>query len=153
MATYNLVVTGVTYKLVGGELTVSDGGPYGQVGGKAEKQTHRDAEIQWEARDKWRKQADELLLAMASPKKPKKGKAVSEPVALDDLLPRLNQPSLSLPELLADAKLLQIEQAAEWESALALRDAERLAELAYLMDIAVEQEKDAIAAFMFFMDA
>ena len=78
--------------------------------------------------------------------------AQPEPIALDALVSRLDEPLLSLADLLADAKLLQLEQAQALEAAMAVRDVMRMAELAYLAELAVQQERDAIAAFLMFMD-
>ena len=57
-----------------------------------------------------------------------------------------------LAELVADARLLQLDEARALESAMAVRDVLAIAELAYLAEVAVQQEKDAIAAFIMFMD-
>jgi hypothetical protein len=75
-----------------------------------------------------------------------------EPVALDELVSRLDAPLLSLADLLADAKLLRLEQAQALESAMIVRDVMKMAELAYLAELAVMQEKEALLAFIMFMD-
>lgn len=153
-----LTVDGTSYTLTGRDLTVTDGGAYVPVtntgAGKSSKQVSQAVEQAWEARNKWAKLAKEYDFEA----KPELGTNVpelgtSEPVPLDDLIGKLDTPVLSLAELIAEARLLQLEELAALESAMAVRDVIRMAELAYLTELALQQEKDAIAAFMFFMDA
>lgn len=99
------------------------------------------------SREKWERLAQEAL----AEKEVIADKAVIAKV-LDDVIPRLNVPTTSLADLLDDARLLQLEQARALENALMVRDALVMAKVAYLTDLAVQQEKDAIAAFLFFME-
>lgn len=151
---YTLSVDGVSYTLTGRDLTVTDGGAYVPVtntgAGKSSKQVSQAVEQAWEARNKWAKLAKEYDFES----KPVVQEVVQDaPVPLDDLIGKLDTPVLSLAELIAEARLLQLEELAALESAMAVRDVIRMAELAYLTELALQQEKDAIAAFMFFMDA
>ena len=152
---YTLAVDSTSYTLTGRDLTVTDGGAYvppvtNTGAGKGSKQVSKAVEQAWEARDKWAKLAKEYDFESAP--EPVVTQGVM-PVPLDDLISKLDTPVLSLTELIADARLLQLEELAALESAMAVRDVIRMAELAYLTELAVQQEKDAIAAFMFFMDA
>lgn len=107
------------------------------------------AQADWEARQKWRKQAEAMLTESVN--KPVQ-EVVQEAIEIDAILPRLYEPVESLAELVADARLLQLDEARALESAMAVRDVLAIAELAYLAEVAVQQEKDAIAAFIMFME-
>jgi hypothetical protein len=115
--------------------------------------TFEQAHAEWNAKAKWR---DEVMRwADNEPVAEKTAEQVSEQVAevnLDAILPRLDAPVLSLADLLADAKLLNLEQTQALESAIAVRDVIKMAELAYLAELAVIQEKEALLAFIMFMD-
>ena len=147
---YTLVVTQTEYTLTGRDLTVTDGGAYvpPDENTGAGRIRAEDAEREWEAKRKWRQLAKEYDFES----KPEVVTPSVTPVPLDDLLPRLGDEVLSLSELIADARLLQLEQLQALEAAMAVRDVMRMAELAYLTELAVQQEKDAIAAFLMFMD-
>lgn len=125
----------------GGVVTDSNATPTVVISGK-------QAQDEWESRQKWRKQAETLLI------EPEPVDPVPEVVqeVIEDILPRLYEPVESLAELVADARLLQLDEARALESAMAVKDVLAIAELAYLAEVAVQQEKDAIAAFMMFMD-
>jgi hypothetical protein len=141
MATYDLIISQSAYLVTGRDLTVSDGGPYGNGGGKG---SHQQAEAEWEARNKWKKIAQDYDFEAKPEPKPK--------VEIEDVLPRLSAPTVTLPELIADAEVFNIGELQALYDAIAARDAELLAEMAYLTELAVQQEKDAIAAFLMFMD-
>jgi hypothetical protein len=123
--------------------------------------TFEQAHAEWSAKAKWR---DEVMrwadVEPVADHIPDVGKMVlsektDEPaleVNLDAVIPRLNEPVISLADLLADAKLLQLEQAQALESAIAVRDVLKMAELAYLAELAINQEKEALLAFIMFMD-
>lgn len=119
------------------------------VGGRY---TDAQAQAEWDAKDKWRRQAEKALEAMLEPAKEVVQEPAPEAIEISEILPRLYEPVESLAELIADAKLLQLDEAQALESAMMVRDAIKLAELAYLAEAAVQQEKDAIAAFLMFMD-
>jgi hypothetical protein len=107
------------------------------------------AQAEWESRQKWRKKAETLL---DEPEQEVVPEVVQEAIEIDAILPRLYEPVESLAELVADARLLQLDEARALESAMAVKDVLAIAELAYLAEVAVQQEKDAIAAFIMFMD-
>lgn len=122
--------------------------------------TDAQAIAEWEAKDKWRRQADKALETIGeSVNKPVQevvqvpdADSESDGINLANILPRLYEPVESLADLIADARLLQLEQAQALENAMMVRDVIKLAELAYLTELAVQQEKDAIAAFIMFME-
>ena len=116
------------------------------------KESFETAQADWEMRRKWRD--DAMQWADVTPVEPVKPKATpkAEPIDVEAVLPRLYEPVESLAELVADAKLLQLDEAQALENAMMVRDVIKLAELAYLTELAVQQEKDAIAAFLMFMD-
>jgi len=116
------------------------------------KITHEQALREWEARRYWRVKTLEHIARPVDDVVQETVQAKPEPIEIADVLPRINEPVLSLAELLADAKLLQLEEAYALESAMAVRDVMKLAEMAYIAELAVQQEKDAIAAFLLFMD-
>ena len=112
-----------------------------------------EAHREWEAKRKWRE--DVMQWADVTPVDPAPEVAQSaEPktIEVSAVIPRLYEPVESLAELVADARLLQLDEARALESAMAVRDVLAIAELAYLAEVAVQQEKDAIAAFIMFMD-
>ena len=120
-----------------------------------------EAHREWEAKRKWRDDAMQWadITPVESVQKPvqetvqvsDKAEKKAE-INLQEIAPRLTASVLSLAELVADARLLQLEQAQALENAMMVRDVIKLAELAYLTEVAVQQEKDAIAAFIMFMD-
>lgn len=114
------------------------------------------AQADWEARQKWRKQAEAMLTeSVQEPVQEtvsEKTQEADPSIGIDSILPRLYEPVESLAELVADARLLQLDEARALESAMAVKDVLAIAELAYLAEVAVQQEKDAIAAFLMFMD-
>ena len=153
---YTLTVDGTSYTLTGRDLTVTDGGAYvppvdSTGAGKSSKHFSKATEQAWEARNKWAQLAKDYDFDSVPVEQVVTPNDI--PVPLDDLISKLDTPVLSLAELIADARLLQLEELAALESAMAVRDVIRMAELAYLTELAVQQEKDAIAALMFFMDA
>ena len=127
----------------GGTVTDSNAAPTVVISGK-------QAREEWEARQKWRKQAETLFDEPAPVEAVPE--VVQEAIEIDAILPRLYEPVESLAELVADARLLQLDEARALESAMAVKDVLAIAELAYLAEVAVQQEKDAIAAFLMFMD-
>ena len=135
-----------------GTLSVADAEtPRG--GGGVQPYTFEQAQREWDNKRKWvdesARWADVTPMAVNVPKNEP---IVPKEIPLDEIVSRLDTPLLSLAELLADAKLLQLEQAQALEAAMAVRDVMRIAELAYLAELAVQQEKDAIVAFLMFMD-
>lgn len=124
------------------------------------KESFETAQAEWEMRRKWRDDAMqwadvtpvEPVKPKATPKATPKAEPKAEPIDVEAVLPRLYEPVESLAELVADAKLLQLDEAQALENAMMVRDVIKLAELAYLTELAVQQEKDAIAAFLMFMD-
>jgi hypothetical protein len=126
-----------------GTVTDSNVAPRSVVSGK-------QAQTEWEARQKWRKQAETLLIDEPAPEVVQE--VAPEAIEVDAILPRLYEPVESLAELVADARLLQLDEARALESAMAVKDVLAIAELAYLAEVAVQQEKDAIAAFIMFME-
>lgn len=116
----------------------------------------KQAQADWEARQKWRKQAEAMLTeSVQEPVQEtvsEKTQEADPSIGIDSILPRLYEPVESLAELVADARLLQLDEARALESAMAVKDVLAIAELAYLAEVAVQQEKDAIAAFIMFMD-
>ena len=143
-----------------GTLSVANAETPVVVGGGIREYTFEQAQREWDNKRKWvdesARWADVTPMSVNVP-----SEAVEVPVVkdsliteipLDEIVSRLDTPLLSLAELLADAKLLQLEQAQALEAAMAVRDVMRIAELAYLAELAVQQEKDAIVAFLMFMD-
>lgn len=111
----------------------------------------QQARDEWENRKKWRERV--LQWADVEPIKPKpKKKAKPAEIPVQEVLPRLTEPVLSLAELVEDANLLHMEQAQALEAAIVVRDVMALAELAYLTELAVQQEKEAVLAFVMFME-
>ena len=109
--------------------------------------TLEQANYEWEAKRKWRIEANKFAQGDFD-FEPKKVKAKT--LEVSEILPRLDVPALTLKDLLADVQLLQVDTALE--KAMLERDVSRMAELAYLAELAVQQEKDAIAAFVMFME-
>lgn len=109
--------------------------------------TFEQANHEWEAKRKWRIEANKFAQGdyVLEPKKVK-----AKTLEVSEILPRLDVPVLTLKDLLADVQLLQIDTALE--KAMLERDVLRVAELAYLAELAVQQEKDAIVAFVMFME-
>jgi hypothetical protein len=123
------------------------------IRGKRYEITYEQAKREWDAKAKWRDES--ARWADVTPMAAEVTTEVTaevEPIKLEAIIPRLDVPLFNLADLLADTKLLQLEQAQALESAMAVRDVIKLAELAYLAELAVQQEKDAIAALILFMD-
>ena len=149
---YTLTVTQTEYTLTGRDLTVTDGGPYvppadnSAVPGENRRGrwgvplTYDD----WKKlAQKYEKEAEELEPSV---------KIASKEIDLEELLPRLESQSTSLRELLRDAELLRMQEAQALANAMMVRDAIAMATIAYNLELAVQQEKDAIAGFLMFMD-
>jgi hypothetical protein len=115
-----------------------------------------EAHREWEAKRKWRDDvmqwADITPVESVQEVVQETVQATPKTIEVEAVLPRLYEPVESLAELVADARLLQLDEARALESAMAVRDVLAIAELAYLAEVAVQQEKDAIAAFLMFMD-
>ena len=124
-------------------------------GGKSYEIEYEQAKRQWDAKAKWVNESARWadVTPMNVPKSVHvEAETAQEPVKLEAIVDRLDAPLLNLADLLADAKLLQLEEAQALEAAMVVRDVMRMAELAYLAELAVQQERDAIAAFLMFMD-
>jgi len=137
-----------------GTLSVADNEADTVERGKRYEITYEQAKREWDAKAKWRDESARWadVTPMAVVKESLTPETVPEPIKLEAIIPRLDVPLFNLADLLADTKLLQLEEAQALESAMAVRDVVKLAELAYLAELAVQQEKDAIAALILFMD-
>ena len=135
-----------------GTLSVANAETPRGGGGGVQPYTFEQAQREWDNKRKWvdesARWADVTPMTEVAAVK---DSLITE-IPLDEIVSRLDTPLLTLAELLADAKLLQLEQAQALEAAMAVRDVMRIAELAYLAELAVQQEKDAIVAFLMFMD-
>ena len=128
--------------------TLSDAGASDVVVGGKPIYTYEQAREEWEAINRWRERA--MQWADVTPVvKPKKKKA-KQPVEVP--IERVTAPILSLPELIADAQLLQVDELRALEAAMQVRDVIALAEAAYIAELAVQQEKEAILALVMFME-
>ena len=121
-------------------------------GGKSYEIEYEQAKRQWDAKAKWVNESARWADVTPMESVKSEPEKAQEPVKLEAIVERLDAPLLNLADLLADAKLLQLEEAQALEAAMVVRDVMRMAELAYLAELAVQQERDAIAAFLMVMD-